>query len=376
MHLTVHRPSLLAACQIASMVAASKDVKPVLRHLKATVNGKRDDTLTLSATDLEIGIRLNMNGCQIEKKGDCLLPASRFVSILREVVDEQLTIEANGERILIDGQQCEFELPAESPSNFPDIPVLEDAVARHEVQAGVLKKAIRQTIFAVATAEHNKFGATTGLLFDLEDEGGTLVATDGRRLSMTKFAAKSIDGHNTHKQMPVVPPKACQLLDKVLEDGEEVVEVVFKPNEVFFKTEKATIYSRLVEGRFPDYTKVIPSKLHIQIPCKVVDLHAAIRQAAVMADDESKRVTFRFEKTRLTLQARGPSSGSSRVDMKIDYHGEPIEIHFDPKYVLEMLRTRDAGEEFLVELDRGDKPALFRFGADYLYLVVPLAVGK
>src|SRR5207237_5997653 len=114
---------------------------------------------------------------------------------------------------------------------------------------------------------------------------------------------QSKGGHTTKGQSPVVPIKAMVLLERNLVEPDELVKVSFRPNEVLMKTERAMIYSRLVEGRFPNYRQVIPKDLAAKVPLTVGPFYSAIRQAAIMTDDESKKVVFRFEKNKLTLQA-------------------------------------------------------------------------
>src|SRR5262245_63202005 len=119
MKIISHREGLLSACQLASAAVAARDVKPVLKNLKALVE---DDRCTLMATDLELGIRLEVRGIKVEDTGEALLPTSRLISILRESTDEELVIEAGPDACTIRGTSAEFEMPGEDPSAFPDIP--------------------------------------------------------------------------------------------------------------------------------------------------------------------------------------------------------------------------------------------------------------
>src|SRR5215213_6168465 len=119
MKIVCHREGLLSACQLASAAVAVRDVKPVLRNLKAIVD---DDRCTIMATDLELGIRLEVRGIKVEEPGEALLPTNRIISILRESTEEELSIEAGPDACLVRGQTTEFEMPGEDPAAFPDIP--------------------------------------------------------------------------------------------------------------------------------------------------------------------------------------------------------------------------------------------------------------
>jgi DNA polymerase-3 subunit beta len=369
MRAVCNREALLAACQIASVALASRDIKPILKNLKAMVEM---DRCRLMATDLELGVQLEVTGVKVEEPGDAIIPAARLVSILRESTDTELTIEASKDNCVVRGQFNEFEMPGEDPANFPDIPSFAEE-KYHEIAAGVLREMIRRTQFAVAVGEA-RFSATTGLLLELDGAEARLIGTDGRRLALAKGAATPHGEHTTKDQTSVVPAKAMGLLERSLQSPDEIVQIALRPNEVLIKTGRAMIYSRLVEGRFPPYQQVIPHKNPIKIPLTVGPLLGATRQAAIMTDDESKRVVFAFAKHKLTLQARGAQSGRSRIEMPIVYDGKPIEIGFDPKYLVDMLRVLDAETPLTLELLETNKPAVLRNDAgSYVYVMMPLS---
>src|ERR1043166_5896829 len=203
MKIICHREGLLAACQLASVAVAARDVKPVLRKLKAILEDAR---CTLMATDLELGIRLEVRGIKVEEPGEALLPTSRLLAILREATDEEMTIEAGPDKCVVKGHTNEFDMPGEDPASFPDVPAFAEE-KYHEVNANVLREMIKRTIFAAATEGQVRFGATTGVLWELEDEKAALIATDGRRLAMMTGPTKPHGGHTTKGQLPVVPPQ-------------------------------------------------------------------------------------------------------------------------------------------------------------------------
>jgi DNA polymerase-3 subunit beta len=367
MKASFHREGLLSASQLASVAIASRDIKPILKNLKATVDG---DRCTLMATDLELGVRLEVRGVKVEEGGEAILPASRTIAILREATDEELQLEADADHCLVRGQFNEYEMAGEDPANFPDVPAFTEE-KYHELTAGTLREMIRRTIFAAAT--ENPRYAVTGILWELENDQARLVATDGRRLAVMEASASAHGGHGTQGQTHVVPTKAMGLLERILQDPDETVKVTLRPNDALFKTERATIYSRLVEGRYPAYREVFPKKQTVKMSLPAAAFHTAVRQSAIMTDEESKRVSFEFAKKKLTLQARGAETGRSKVEMPLDYEGKQITINFDPKFLTDMLRILDAEAPLTLELVDGNSPALFRSGERYSYIVMPLS---
>jgi DNA polymerase-3 subunit beta len=361
-----HREGLLSACQLASAAVPSREVKPILKNLKAKAE---DDRCTLMATDLELGIRLEVRGLKVEEPGEAILPAARLIAILREAQDEELAIEADSNACTVRGQYLEFEMPSEDPANFPDLPSFAEE-SYHEIAAGALRQMIRRTIFAVAN-ESARY-ATTGILWELSDNQVRLVATDGRRLALTQGPAQS---HGSAKAQPsVVPTKAMGLLERNLQDDEALVRVSLRPNEVLFRTEgnQAVIYSRLVEGRFPNYRDVFPKKQAAKLALPVGAFQSAVRQAAIMTDEETQRVMFHFAKKKLTLEAKGSTTGRSKVELPLEYDGKNLDISFNPKFLIDMLRILGADDTLNLELVDGNSPALFKAGEEYSYLLMPL----
>jgi len=363
------REALLEACQLTSVAVAVREIKPILRNLKAIAESGK---FTLMATDLEIGIRHEMRSLTVKETGDAILPAAKLTSILRESTDDELTIEADENKVLVRGHVNEFEMPSENPADFPDIASFSDK-QYHEVPAGALRHMIRRTIFAAAK-ESGKF-AITGVLWEVEGKHLRLVATDTKRLAQVTGPVTSHDVGNTKGQSHLVPTKAMQLLDRHLQNlpNDEMVRVGLRPNEVLFQTDTTTIYSRLVEGRYPPYREIFPKKVNAKVNLPVGPFLTAVRQAAIMIDDEAKRVAFHFAPNLLTLEAQGPTSGRSKVPLTLEFDGPPIDINFDPQYVIEMLRVLEANDPLVLELVDGGRPALFKSGNDYSYLVMPIS---
>ena len=365
-----HREGLLAACQLVSAAIPSKDLKPILKNLKAVAG---DGRWTLLATDLEVGIRLEVPGLQILEPGEAILPAAKLLSILREARDSELLIEADSQMCRVVGlsSPLEFEMASEDPAAFPDFPEFTEE-QYHEITAGSLRDMIHKTAFAAAdeTARYTM----TGVLFELEGNVLRLVATDARRLALSTGVATEVGGHTTRGYTPIVPKKAMALLERNLAaDPEEVVKLCIRPNDVLFRTERAVIYSRLVDGRFPDYKSVIPSKTTVSVTLNAGSFLAAVRQAAIMTDNDSKRVTFAFTPDKLTLRAQGTTAGRSKVELPLtDYAGQPMEIHFNPDYLADMLKILPADSNLELKMIDPGKPAIFQAGPHYLYLVMPL----
>src|SRR5260370_21599398 len=213
------REGLLSAFQVVNAAVPSRDLKLILQNVKAIAE---EDRCTLLATDLELGIRLEVRGMRVEEPGEALLPDQRTIAMLSESTDEELSIDANPQACLIRGQLNEFEMGGEDPKGFPDVPVF-STDKYHELPAGMLREMIRRTIFAAAT--ENPRYAVTGVLWELHEDNARLVATDGRRLAVIQGPAGDHGGQHTQGQTPVVPTKAMALLERNLQDPDRAVRV-------------------------------------------------------------------------------------------------------------------------------------------------------
>ncbi|MBY0228906.1 MAG: DNA polymerase III subunit beta, partial [Gemmataceae bacterium] len=339
-----------------------------LRNLKAVAGEGR---CTLMATDTEVGIRLDVQGLTIEDAGEAILPAKKLTEILRESRDAEMSIDAGPDRCLVKGSSGEFEMASDDVAGFPDFPDFDEGKC-HEITAASLAQMVKRVLFAAA--DDSTRYSMTGASWELDGDKARLVATDGRRLALAEGLATSVGGHTTKGTTPVVPTKAMKLLERVLaDDPEETVKVAFRGNEVLFRTGRAVVYSRLVEGRFPDWRGVIPKKNAAKATLATAPFHAAVRQAAIMTDTESKRVAFHFTPEKLTLQAQASASGRSRIELPVaEYEGPGVSINFNPDYLNDFLKVLSPDDPLELHMTDGAKPALFKSGDSYSYLVMPL----
>jgi DNA polymerase-3 subunit beta len=373
MKVKCQRDGLLTACQLVGQAVAARTTKPILASVKAIA---QDDALTLMATDLEVGVRYELRGIDVSGAGSAILPADRLIAILRESSDADVTMDAGDNYTLVRTTTGRFNLPGGNPDEFPDLPTFDAGSTYHELTAGVLRTMIRRTAFAADRKEGTARWAVTGVLWEVGDNKARLVATDTKRLALTEGQAQvhGDTGKDARGQSHLIPQKAIQLLDRSLLDEGAPIRVALRPNEALFENGPVLIHTKLVEGRFPPYRDIIPKKSSVKLSLPTADFLSRVRQAAIMTDDETKRVDFTFETGKVTLKAQGAETGSSEVVLELpDYAGAEVEIAFDPQYLIEMLRAIEGEPTLTLEMTDGQKPALFKIGDSYLYLVMPLA---
>lgn len=373
MKIVCQRETLAHAFQTAAAIAPARSSKPVLHNLKLdAANGAG----ILSGTDLETGIRIEITELEVEAEGSVLLPIDRFGSILRESPDDKLTVETDGRQIQVRGIQSQFQLPSVNPDEFPAVPEFNEE-RYHELTVPFFRELVRRTVFATDT-ESSRY-ALDGVMFELTEEGVTAVATDGRRLARQEGPGKSVGGHVTGDNTVIIPTKALQLIERALSDSAGTAQLATRENDVLMRSGPATVYARLVEGRFPRWREVFPK--HGEYDCVGLELpigpfYAAVRQAAIVTTAERRGVEFTFAEGNVTLAAHGAEHGESHVELPVAYEGEPLAISLDPRYLSDFLRVLSPDKTFTIEM-RGSKTAAVCLTDDgYGYVVMPLARGE
>jgi len=369
MKVTCKREPLLAAFHAAAAVVPHRSSKPVLLSVKLEVS---DDKAVMMATDMELSIRIEVDGVDCHGHGAALLSSARFGAILRESSDEMLTIETGKKGgIVICGERSEFKLPSEDPQDYPTVPEFPEKKAL-TVPARRLREVIRRTLFATDT-ESSRY-ALGGILLEC-DKGALIgVGTDGRRLAKMTVPAT---GEVTEEPiLGIVPAKAMQLIGRALADDDADVQLTATLNSVLLHSPKVTISSRLVEGRFPKWRDVFPKRQAITIDLAIGPFHAAIRQAAIVTSEESRGIDFKFGGGVLLLAGQAPELGQARVELPIVYDGPPLSISLDPRYLADFLKVLDPQKMVALELKDSDSAAVLTTDDGYGYVVMPLARDK
>ena len=369
MKATFKRDELLPAFQMAAMVAPTRSPKPILQNVKLIVESDRAEFL---ATDSEIGMRVSFGGADVTAPGSCLLPVSRFGAILRESADEMLSIESDGTAITVKCGRSNFKLPAGNPDEFPSTGEFNETKF-HTVPAHLLKELIRRTIFAT-DAESSRY-ALGGVLLEFGESSIVAVGTDGRRLAKMEGQCTSVNGHvSSAESTTIVPARAMHHIERAISDEDEEVKLAATANELKVQTKNVILVSRLVEGRFPKWQDVLverPDAKRIQIT--VGPFYGAVRQAAIVASEESRGLDFCFADGSLVMSGSTAEVGESRVELPIPYDGDQITVSLDHRFVGDFLKVLTADKTATLAVKDDENPAEFSTDDGYTYVVMPMA---
>jgi DNA polymerase-3 subunit beta len=237
--------------------------------------------------------------------------------------------------------------------------------------ARFFRELIRRTIYATDT-ESSRY-ALGGILVELTAEVIIGVATDGRRLARQQGPAEAVAGHET-TQNTVIPTRSVQLMEKALLDNDGEILLAVTENQVLVKSQKTTIYSRLVEGRYPKWRDVFPKHADVaKIELAVGPFYSAVRQAAVVTTEDHRGVNFVFGDGRLVLAAHGAEAGESHVEMPIPYEGPEIAVKLDPRFLSDFLRVLDPEQTFTLHLRDSETAVVGSTDDGYGYVIMPLS---
>ena len=363
MRMIIGQAQLLKGLQLVERAVNDRSALPILANVLLETKGHE---LVLTATDLDVGVRYQLPLTEQPEPGAATLPARRFTTIVRELPDGLITIEAkNNHTILLDCETSHFRIPGLPPEDFPILPppTQEQPIS---IPQPHLKTLITHTAFAMSM-EETRF-ILNGALLKTHEGTLALVATDGRRLA---FATAPHSKH-THELAVVIPAKTIRELGRLLqEDGDEPVTIAaIKDNQLLFQFGAVTIITRLIEGQFPDYERVIASPSNTTLTCARQLLVNAVRRASLMTTAASQAVVFELAKGRLVVSKESAELGSAREELPATYRGEPMTIAFNPEFWLDALKVLEV-EDVTIELVSPEKPAVIRL-PQLLYVVLPM----
>ena len=360
MRIAVNRRHFLGLLdRVASAAASGRVTHEVLKFVRVDA----DKRITVQATDGEVSIMVD-GDAEIIEAGSALIDPAKTASLLKESSAETITIDASENSVQFQAGKSKFSLPSLDPDKFPRCKKASDA-KWITTQAEPLTGAINRTKFACDTdSTRYQLG---GVLIESADGELVLVATDGRRLS--KLTIDAIGGEVG--KSAIVPQKGLAAIIKAI-SGASDVNIHLANNSIHVATEAAYVESRLVEGRFPDYTKVIPSTASsTKVPIEAGPFVSAMRQALVVATSENRGVNLLFSPGELAVSARGADIGAVETSLAID-SSLNLKATMDGRYVLDFAERCGSDEVFELNIKSESEPAVF-VSDRWTYVVMPMA---
>ena len=363
MKLTITRQNLHRGLAAVSASIPSKTTLPVLSNVLIESD---DNAVWISGTDLDVSIRVKVPA-EVAEGGAITAPGRKLQALTRELPDQPVDMRVRGHQLEVGCGYSRFKLNGLPSEEFPNFPVI-DFEEGWRVSEDSLRRLILSTAFAVSTEESRPI--LNGVLWELKETRMSMVATNGHRLAKMVVEAGSSDGGSTDL---IIPPAALTQVQRLF-DGEGDLTVARSGNHLAFRSEEREVYTRLIEGRYPNYEQVIPKDNDKVARVDREAFERAVRRMAVVASDQTHRVKLSFESDKVHLDVRTPDLGEAHDELELDYQGDAIEIGFNANYLLEVLRNMPAGE-VKVALKTAERAATIEPAddeLDYLCLVMPL----
>ncbi len=372
MKIAVERNILLKAVSKAQSVVERRNTIPILANVLIEAEGA---DVTFRATDLDIEV-VDRAPAQVERAGSTTVAATTLHEIVRKLPDGALvtlTADAAAGRLTVDAGRSNFSLATLPKEDFPVMASSEYA-SNFSVTAPVLRRLFDKSKFAISTEETRYY--LNGVYMHIADSDGSrvlrCVATDGHRLA--RIDAELPPEAN---EMPgvIVPRKTVGELRKLLDDDEAQIAVSVSETKVRFATQDITLTSKVIDGTFPDYTRVIPTGNTRKLEVDASDFAQAVDRVATVSSERSRAVKMQLDEDRLVLSVNAPDSGAAEEEIAVAYGDEKLEIGFNAKYLLEIASQVDRENAVFLFNSSGD-PTLMREGNDTsaVYVVMPMRV--
>ncbi len=368
MKVTVEQAALLKALGHVHRVVERRNTIPILANVLLRASGGQ---LSLKATDLDIDI-VETIAAEVAQDGTTSVPAHVLYDIVRKLADgAQVSLEQDGQagQVTLRSGRSRFSLQTLPESDFPDLAPGEMS-HKFDVAASDLRLLIEKTQFAISTEETRYY--LNGIYLHVLDGKLRAVATDGHRLALADAAAPA-----GASGMPgvIVPRKTVSELLKLVSEASEAVTVELSSVKIRISTGAIVLTSKLIDGTFPDYQRVIPQRNDKLMIVERDEFARSVDRVSTISSERGRAVKFALGDGKLTLSVHNPDAGQATEELVVDYEASPLEIGFNARYLLDIVSQLE-GDTALVKLFDSGSPTLIqdREGAASLYVLMPMRV--
>ena len=365
MKLTVSRDSLFTALQLVSRAVSTRGTLPSLGGVLAIA---ADGRLTLRATDMELSLTCSLDDAATERDGTLLLPGRLLADVVRSLPSGEVVLEHRSEQgdIEITAGGARFHLRTLAAEDFPRLPEFEGEAVK--LPSAPLAATI--DLVARAASRDEVRPILTGVLVQAEEQRLTMVATDSYRLSVKHT---ELEASVSQPLEANVPARALRELARIVSsEGAEEVEIALPRNQIVFRAGGVVLSSRLIEGQFPSWRQLIPESFEHEVRLPREEFLEITRRVSQLAQRNAP-LRLAFGEGELTVAAETPDIGDASESMPAPYTGEPLEIAFNPQFLIEGVESVDT-EELAIQLSSPLRPGLLRpvGSEDFSYLVMPI----
>ena len=363
MKFRISKEAFLDGLQKVQHVVSSRTTLPILSNVLIVA---KDGRIQFTTTDLDVGITGSVEA-QIDKEGATTLPAKRLVSIVRELPTSEIevSIDAKNHASIRSGPAF-FKIIGLSEAEFPPLPNFLGS-KEFRIPQQVMRDGLRKTSYAISSDETRY--VLNGIFASFREGKMTLVATDGRRLAMVD---SDLEFPASHETDVIIPTKAVQELQRLLGDTGDVI-VKLTDNQISFTIGDSLLASKLIEGNYPNYRQVIPGDALERVIIAREALLETVRRVSLLSSDKSNSVKLVFSENQIEVTANSPDVGEAQESMDVIYQGKPMQIAFNPEFLMAPLRALETNDVYLDLIDEMS-PGVLRIEGSFLYVLMPMRV--
>lgn len=370
MEFTIEKDLFVKALQKIQGIVEKRNTMPILSNVLIEAG---DDVLTFTATDLEVGMKSTYSA-NVISKGRITLSAKKLYEIIRELPDEQIRlVTKDNDWVDISCGKAKFNIVGLSPDEFPFFPKISEN-SFISLKSTVLSSMIEQTSYAICHDE-TKYNLN-GILFKLSKEDDVqilrLVATDGHRLCVAEQTIADVEIEILDKGV-IFPKKGIVELKKLCDEENSDILIGFIDNSAAIIKGNTTVVMRLVDGEFPDYTRVVPVGNNREIIVKRDIFLHSLKRMAILSSEKFKGIKFEIENGSMEISSSNPELGEAREELEVRHEGEKITTRFNARYLIEVLNVLN-DEEILLLLRDEMSPAILKpaNSSDFLSVIMPM----
>ncbi len=363
----IKREDLLEPLQKVIGAVERKQTLPILGHVLLQ---SRDGQASLTATDLEIELTAKLKPEQSEEDFSTTLPARKLLDIVKALPDQaEITLASEDGRIRITSGKSRFTLGSLQASDFPRIEDIQPH-SQFSLPQKVLKKLIDKTAFAMALQDVRYY--LNGMLMELGDKGIRLVATDGHRLALSEELGSL--GISSDRQI-IIPRKGVLELGRLLNNEDTPAELLISQNHLRVQTPDLVFTSKLIDGKFPDYNRVIPEDGNLVMTVDRDVLKQSLHRISILSNEKYRGINLSLNENSLGIRAHNPDQEEAEEEITVDYHETPMEIGFNVTYLLDVLSVLDS-DQVLVNLKDSNSSCIIKASDNdnFRYVVMPMRI--
>ena len=370
MELVVRKNDLLRELQLFQGIVERKNTIPILANVLMEAKGEE---VRFLATDLEVGLRSKC-AAAVAKSGALTLPAKKFYEIIKSLPETDVRIAEDKGGVKVAADRFDSRMQTLPREDFPTLPEGGGA-ATATLPRAALKEMVAKTQFAITGEDTRYF--LNGALFALRPDSMSLVATDGHRLALITVPREGKGTKESEEIKAILPKKTLGELARLLGEGEGDIRYERGENHLFFDVGGRMLISRMIDGQFPAYERVIPKGNDKHIEFERDRLTNAVKRVALMSNERSRAVKFQIEEGKVDVTSSSPELGEAKETLSVEYPGAAMQICFNAQYVLDFLAAVTTDVVALDLKDEVSQAVMGPVGAEgyeYTYVIMPMRV--